>query len=135
MKPAFAFFARAAEIDASGAFHVLYGGLNKILAPSVPVMIQPLTLLLNIVSDQDGEVGSHNLTLDIYRPGGEKLLPEPMAIELKLVAPDQESQLPSTATVIIGMGLALPEYGKYEFRICRGEVSLFSLPLHVGVQK
>lgn len=94
-----------------GTFDML-GAFDRLFAPNVPVQHRNLTFIVQVVTDEEPDLGKHGFHLVLSRPTGKPLFEQQGTFALK---PEGGSWLASVRLGFEFNGLIFPEFGKYRF--------------------
>jgi len=96
-----------------GTFDML-GAFDRLFAPHVPVQHRALTLILQLVTDDEADLGKHEFRLRIMRPTGKPLFEQQGMFAFK---PEGGSWLASVRLGFEFNGIIFPDFGKYLFAL------------------
>ena len=91
---------------------VITGAFNQVVAKSLPVVMQNLTLAVRVAFEKE-ETGDKTFYFNLKSPDGTQLIPE-LCCEAKLAEPVEKQGLLTTYDMNIVIGnIALTQYGIY----------------------
>ncbi|MEA3244791.1 MAG: hypothetical protein U9Q74_01415 [Gemmatimonadota bacterium] len=92
----------------------LLGIFDRIAVPNVPAQHRGATFVVQIVTDDEADLGKHDFVVRIIRPTGKPLLEQRAVFQLR---PEGGSWLAAGRLAFEFHGLLLPDLGKYLFSL------------------
>jgi hypothetical protein len=113
----FAFFAEHAQVMPDGRMNVLGLDTRHLVAPTFPLVLPSIFLVVKVIFEPEERTGKHRLTAQMVGPDeGTKLAP---FIEMELVPPPPEHpELKAALIAIVQIaGMSFPQAGSYTFPV------------------
>jgi hypothetical protein len=136
IKLAFAFFAKAGELNPDGQFHVLGAGFDRVTVHQLPGLIPQLSLVLKLLLSEEECGREHRLSLKIRAPH-EITLPTPVDFPFAVAKnrfPGLSPVLDKFVTIINFFSFEITKEDLYDFIVVVDDTPIGSVSLSCGLE-